>query len=424
MVPNGTPRSMDLPRSSPKAARPRIVVWGAAATAVVLLAIAWANRKPELEVEVAALLIDTAKVAPFGRDARVPGNLVAEHVDWVTAQASARVERIVVRVGDDVVAGAVLLYLTNPDVEIQALQAEHQARQAERDAFDAHISFAQQRITQQGAIATLRTQWQNAQQDLLVADSLLQHGLASTLEGRSKRALFTELETRLDGEQSKLRLLRESEFGQIAFLKGQADRLRSIAKFQSARLAALTVRAPTSGVVQELSLQSGQWTPEGSILAKIVLPGALKAVLRVPETQASEIQIGQSVIVDTRNGVAHGFVSTKAPAVQSGIVTVDVPLRGKLPSGAVADLAVDGTIELEKPRPTLVIARPSGARVGQNDVYILDESNRQAVRTVVSIARMTATRAEVVAGLRAGDRIVVSDVASWGAAPRVRLSHP
>ncbi|MCO4098233.1 MAG: HlyD family efflux transporter periplasmic adaptor subunit [Gemmatimonas sp.] len=417
---------MDLPRArEPRAKRS----WGrlgvAASVGVVTLAVVLTTRRSAtLTVDPGTLVVDTVRLQSFGRDTRAPGSLVAEQVDWVTARASARVERVDVRVGDRVRAGLVLLQLTNPDVQIQALQAEQQARQAEREAFEASTSLAQQRITQEGAIATLRTQWANAQQDLQASDSLLQRGLVAPMDGLSKRALFEELDARLRGELRRLDLMRASEPKQLAFLQGQAKRLQEIAAFQQARLAAMTVRAPTSGVIQEINLQSGQWVPEGSLLAKVILPGRLKAVLRVPETLASDVAVGQAVAIDTRNGIVRGTVSTKAPAAQGGSVVVEVPLAGTLPPGAVSDLAVEGTIALEAPTQALVVGRPSGARGGTGTVFRLNADGTRATRVPVAFGRITLTRAEVLSGLRAGDRIVISDVSAWGTSPSVRLSVP
>src|SRR5690606_33102375 len=110
----------------------------------------------------------------------------------------------------------------------------------------------------------------------------------------------------------------------------------------------LEVRAPEAGVVQDLTLQLGQWVPEGTTLARVVQPDKLKAVLRIAESQAKDIQIGQRASIDTRNGIVPGRVIRKDPAAQNGTVTIDVSLDGELPPGAVPDLSVDGTIQIEQ----------------------------------------------------------------------------
>ncbi len=423
-MPIATPRPMDFQRTRSSRTSPRNIVVVVALVVVTLASLVWRASDPALSVDASTVLIDTVRTLPFGREVRVPGNLAAERVDWVTAQASARIERIVVRAGDSVSSGAVLLHLTNPDVQIQTLQAEQQARQAERDVLQTTLDLAQVRISQESVIATLRTQWSNAQQELLTASELLRRGLASEMDERGKHAFFDELDFRLRGEQARLKLMMDSEPAQLDYLRENAKRLRAIALFQSERLAAMTVRAPTAGVVQELDLQPGQWIPEGRTLAKIVLPGRLKALLRVPETQAGEVQVGQEVTIDTRNGLVRGVVSAKAPGAQSGTITVEASLRDGLPAGAVSDLSVEGTIELEIPRQAVSVSRPDGARSGSGWVFLLNAHGTEAVRTAVTFGRITATRAEVVAGIREGDRIVVSSVSAWGDSPHIRLVSP
>jgi multidrug efflux pump subunit AcrA (membrane-fusion protein) len=209
---------------------------------------------------------------------------------------------------------------------------------------------------------------------------------------------------------------------QIATQASQVKQLQAIAANQQARLQSLHVRAPEAGVLQDLTLQLGQWVPEGTTLAKIVQPGALKAVLRIPESQAKDVAIGQKASVDTRNGFVPGHVTRKDPSAQGGSVTVDVSLDGPLPNGAVPDLSVDGTIVIEKLTNVLYTGRPAfSAGSGASSVFKVVDGGKAAIRVPVELGRSSVNVIEIVRGLEPGDRIIVSDVSQYANAERVRI---
>jgi hypothetical protein len=198
---------------------------------------------------------------------------------------------------------------------------------------------------------------------------------------------------------------------QLAVQRRQIQRLKAIADFQNGRVQSLTVRAGDRGVLQELSLQPGQWVNGGTAMAKVVQPGRLKAVLRIQETQAKDVGLGQSAAIDTRNGIVIGHVSRMDPGAQGGTVTIDVSLDGPLPAGARPDLSVDGSIQLERLRNIVFTGRPT---IAQDNAVInlfrLDADGRTATRVRVRLGRASANTVEIVQGLRPGDRVVLSDL--------------
>jgi multidrug efflux pump subunit AcrA (membrane-fusion protein) len=182
------------------------------------------------------------------------------------------------------------------------------------------------------------------------------------------------------------------------------------------------VRAPEAGVLQELTLQLGQWVPEGATLAKVVQPGKLKAVLRIPESQAKDVSIGQRAMVDTRNGIIPGIVSRKDPSAVGGTVTIDVALEGALPPGAVPDLSVDGTIEIQNMTNILYTGRPVfGPGSGNVGLFRLEPGGDAAVRVSVELGRSSASTIEIIRGLEAGDRVILSDMTQYANVDRVRI---
>ncbi len=384
---------------------------------------ALARLKPAAPtVESSSLVTDTVQRGDLVREVRGPGTLVPERQRLITAQTSARVERILSQSGQSVTPSVVLLELTNPDLQLQTMQAEQQVRQAQIDLLNLKTNLSSQRLTQEGLVASTRTQYVNFTQEAAAAESLLTRNLVSRFQANNTKAQAEELTTRLRVEQQRLTLMSDAMASQIAVQAAQVEQLKAIAANQQNRLRSLQVRSPDAGVVQELNLQPGQWVPEGTMLAKVIQPGRLKAVLRIPESQAKDVLIGQRASIDTRNGVVRGIVARKDPSAQSGTVTIDVALEGALPAGAVPDLSVDGVIEIEHLRDVLHTGRPSGGvGSGNTRLFLLSPDGHEAVRTAVVLGRTSVTAVEVVRGLKVGDRVILSDMAQFDAVDRVRL---
>ena len=324
--------------------------------------------------------------------------------------------------GDRVGAGQVLLEMSNPDLQIQTMQAEQQVRQAQIELLNLKTNLRSAILTQEGTVAQARTQQINSAQEALAADSLRRRNLISSFELNNRKAQAEEAEIRYRVERERLDLLKASIDSQIATQTGQVAQLEAIAERQRNRLGSLSVRAPESGVLQDLTLQLGQWVPEGTTLAKVVQPGRLKAVLRIPESQAKDVVLGQPATIDTRNGIVKGRVIRKDPAAIQGTVTVDVSLDGPLPAGAVPDLSVDGTIQIEKLVHVIYTGRPAfGAANGQIGLFKLTEDGDAAIRVPVTLGRTSVNTVEILGGLAVGDKVILSDMTQYAAADRVRI---
>lgn len=413
---------MDIVRTPPKRnARKLLIAGGVIALLAVIVAVA--RLGPALPtLERAAVLVDSVRQGDVVREVRAVGTLVPEQLRWITAQASARVERVHVQAGQQVAAGELLLELSNPDLQLETMQAEQQVRQAESALLALRTNLRSGLLTQEGVVATMRTQHVSALQEAAGADSLLRLKLVATFDARNRRAAAEEMTTRLRVEQERLTLLRDAIDAQVSTQVSQVTQLRAIAANQRARLSALQVRAPEAGVLQDLTLQLGQWVPEGTTLAKVVQPGRLKAVLRIPESQAKDVQVNQLAAVDTRNGIVKGHVMRKDPSAQQGSVTIDVALDGALPAGAVPDLSVDGTIQIERLTNVRFTGRPSVAVPGaQTTLFRLTPDGNEAERVAVQIGRTSASTVEILGGLAVGDRVILSDMSAYLSAARVRL---
>ena len=413
---------MDIARA-PQGKTRRNVFIGSGVLAVVAVTAWTLSLDPASQtIERSAVLIDSVRKGDVVREVRGPGTLVPEHIRWITAQASARVERLASESGKNVGSGELLLELSNPDLQIQTMQAEQQVRQAQIELLNLKTTLRSQLLTQQGTVASTRTQFVSSTQEAAAADSLARRKLMSDFEVQTKRAQRDEFTTRLRVEQERLKLMEEAIDSQIATQASQVEQLKAIAVNQQNRLRSLQVRAPEAGVLQDLTLQLGQWVPEGTTLAKVVQPGQLKAVLHIPENQAKDVAIGQKASVDTRNGLVAGHVTRKDPSAQSGSVTIDVALDGALPNGAVPDLSVDGTIVIEKLSNVLYSGRPSfSAGSGSTMLFKVAVDGKSAVRVPVELGRSSVNVIEIIRGLDAHDKIIVSDMSQYANVTRVRI---
>jgi len=413
---------MDIVRTPKKSYRKPLLT-GAVIGGVLLVSVALMRLEPAVPtIERAAVLLDTVEQGDLVREVRGPGTLVPEHIRWITAQASARVERLHVESGRSVAEHELMLELSNPDLQIQTMQAEQQARQAEIDLLNLRTTLRSAILTQEGTVATTRTQLVSTSQEARAADSLVRLGLVPPFEAANRKAASEEFVTRYRVEQERLALMQAAIDSQIAVQGARVAQLQAIASSQQSRLRSLQVRAPEPGVLQELTLQLGQWVPEGTALAKVVQPGRLKAVLRVPESQAKDVQIGQQARVDTRNGLVAGHVVRKDPSALGGSVTIDIALDDALPPGAVPDLSVDGTIVIDRLTNVMHAGRPaSSASTGNTSVFRVDPDGKSAVRVPVVLGRSSVNAIEILNGLAVGDRIILSDLSSVAAAEKIRI---
>jgi multidrug resistance efflux pump len=421
-APTRRPPAMDVPRAT----RRRPVWQGLAAAAAVvaaLVALALLWLKPALPaVERGTILVDAVHRGEMVREVRGSGTLVPEQVRWISALTSARVERIVAQPGQLVEPDSVLLEMSNPDVQIQALQAQQALSEAQARRVELRVELEGARLSQEGAVAAARSADATAAQERRAADALFADRLISRFDYTTKAAHAEESSTRLAVEEKRLQLLTDTVSAQVAVQERQIERLQAIAAFQEGRVRSLVVHAGERGVLQELALEPGQWVNGGSPLAKIVQPGKLKAVLRIAETQAKDVALGQRAAIDTRNGVVSGHVSRMDPAAQGGTVTIDVALDGALPNGARPDLNVDGTVELERLADVVFTGRPSIAGAGSMiRLFRLDPDGKAASRVAVRIGRVSASQVEILQGLDPGDQVILSELSLPDGTERIRI---
>jgi HlyD family secretion protein len=420
---SSTPGALvDIPRET-RPNRRRYLLGAAAAAGALLLVVGVSRLEPAApSVDRAAVWTDTVRRGTMLREVRGPGTLVPEQIRWISAVTAGRVERILAQPGIIVTHGTPLLVLSNADVQREALEAQRQLVGAEAERANLAAMLENQRLTQEAAVATVRAEHREALRQLEASRELAGKGLIARLELQRTEDRAEELGSRLDIEQQRLRFLSESMRAQLAAQQSQIERLRSLAEFQLGYVASLQVAAGTEGVLRELPLQEGQWVTPGTPLAVVVQAERLKAQLRIPETQARDLVVGQPARIDTRNGVIPGRVSRIDPAVQNGAVTVDVALDGDLPQGARPDLSVDGVIEIERLDDVLYVGRPAyGQPGGSVGLFRLAPGGREAGRATVRLGRSSVNTVEIMEGLTEGDVVILSDMSAYDRSEKVRL---
>lgn len=413
---------MDIPKAKRKTRKPWVLAI-AGASALLIVTVGLSRLRPAApSVERASVWLDTVKRGPMVRQVKGAGTLVPEYIRWLTADTAGRVERIHVRPGAPVKANTLLMELANPDVQLQALEAERQLASAQADLIKLRMELETERLGQESSVAAFTSESAEARRRAEASTLLHQKELIGDLEVRQTREKAEELSRRLELERRRLDVVASSMKDQLAAQQGQVERLKAVAQFRRNQVESMKVRAGEDGVLQDLPLELGQWVTPGVLLAKVVKPERLKAELRIAETQARDIQPGQKALVDTRNGVVEGTVARVAPAASQGTVRVEVSLPEELPRGARPDLTIEGTVELERLGNVLSVGRPAGAQPnGTMSLFRLMPGSDEAIRVPVQLGRGSVNAVEVVQGLQEGDQVVLSDMAAWDAVERVRL---
>ncbi|MEO8030100.1 MAG: HlyD family efflux transporter periplasmic adaptor subunit [Gemmatimonadota bacterium] len=413
---------MDIQRNQPKSRRPAIL-WTAGGVVVVLLTLGLSRLKPASPTtDRAALWVDTVRKGPMTREVRGPGTLVPEQIRWISALTPGRVEKVEAQAGQTVEVNTVLMELSNPDVMIRALEAERSLTQSQAELVSIKTSLETQQLNQEGVVATTRTDYNNALRKAAGDSALVAEGLISTTDAGLSKDRATEYITRLRIEQDRLKVITDNMQGQVKVQEDQVARLKDIVAFQQRQVDAMVVRAGAKGVLTELPLQVGQWANSGIELAKVVQPGRLKAVLRIPETEARDLSLGQPAVVDTRNGLVNGKVARMDPSSTNGTVTVDVALPDDLPKGARPDLSVDGTIEVERLGEVMHVGRPAFGQANSSvSLFKLVEDGTAAIRVKADLGRTSVNAVEILRGLQPGDVVILSDMSRYDGVDRVRL---
>jgi len=418
---------MDIqrPASVAQAKKRRQYMFGAVGIIViVLVSVVLARLKPASPtVERATVWVDTVKRGPMVRQVRGLGTLVPvdEARRWVPASTQGRVEKIIMRPGVQVTPDTVVLELSDPTVQQALNDAEQQLRGGEADYNSLKARLDADALNQRAQFAVVEAEYKNAQTEREMNEGLSKDGLVAPLVLKQSIVRAESAATRFKIEGERLKVNEASAAAQLASSQANIDQRRSNFNLRQSQVDQLRVRAGMHGVLEQVPVEVGQQVQPGTNLVRVADPTRLKAELRIAETQARDLTIGQIASVDTRNGFIPGKVIRIDPAAQNGTVTVDVALEGPLPRGARPDLSVDGTIELERLDNVLFVGRPAfGQEQSTVGLFKLDATG-EATRAQVQLGRSSVNTIEVLGGLAEGDQVVLSDMSAWDQFERIRL---
>lgn len=405
--------------------RRRQALWiGGGLLAAIIAGIGISRLEPAAPgVDRSSLWMDTVKRGEMLREVRGPGTLVPKEIRWIAAETSARVERIVVRPGAMVEPDTVILELSNPEVVDLQLAAQSALVAAEADYMARRMTLESQLLDQRANLAGVEADFESARLQAEAEGELADKGIIPAIQYRRSQLVSEQLKLRVGIEKERISKFEQTITAQLAADRARMDQLRNAAELRKRQAEALQLRAGIAGVLQQVPVQEGQQVAPGTNLARVAKPGELMAELRIAETQAKDILIGQPVRVDTRNGIVPGQVTRIDPAVLNGTVLVDVELEGPLPPGARPDLSVDGTVEIERLSDVLYVGRPAyGQPDSQVRLFRLDPEGRIARRIPVRLGRASVSLIEVTEGLQVGDEIVLSDTSQWDEYDRLKLN--
>jgi HlyD family secretion protein len=422
--------NMDIPRPelARRKRRRRIVFAAISLSVMALVTIGLSRLKPAAPtVEKATVWMDTVKRGSWPRQVRGNGRLVPEQILLIQAETGGLVERIHVLPGAAVTAQTLLIELSNPELKQSAFEVEWQVKAAEAQLTRLKVQLESDRLNLEAQAATLKSEYTLAEVDARADEELSKSGLVPKLALQKSRARADELKSRHEIERQRLAIFDQSVKSQIAVQEAELAKLVALRDLRRKQVESLMVRAGFEGVLQQIgdreTLRIGQRVGPASTLAKVVIPTQLKAEIKIPETQAKDLLLGQVAEVDTHNGLIPAQVTRIDPAAQGGYVTIDLALKGVLPKGARPDMNVEGTVELERLTNVLYVGKMVNSQTESTvGVFKLQPNSKEAIRVPVKLGRSSVNYIEVLEGLEVGDTVILSDMSQWDAHDRIRLN--
>ncbi len=416
---------MDIVRPEVKRKKKiRLIIYIVAAVVLVpVVSYALSRLKPAApSVDTGTIWTDTVKRGPMLREVRGLGTLVPETILLIPANTDGRVEKRYILAGTPVKADTAILDLSNPELQQSTLDAEFQVKGAQANLEQTKALLQNQLMDKRTQAASISSAYHTALLDRETNEKLMANGLVSNLIYEKSKVAAAELEKQDVLAQKEVETFENSIASQVAVQQAGLDAKTAMYELKKSQLDQLHVRPGIDGVLQELDVEVGQKVTMGTVLARVAQPSHLKAQLKIAETQAKDISIGQKASVDTHNGIIAGHVTRIDPAVQNGTVTVDVGLEGTLPPGARPDLSVEGTVEIERLADILFVGRPVHGEANSTvGLFKVVDDGKEAARVQVQLGRSSVNTVEIVKGLEVGDKVILSDMSAWDNYDRVQL---
>jgi len=406
-----------------------MLVWsGVAVVAVAALAVMVMRLKPAApEVDRSTVWTDTVKRGPLVRQVRSSTGVLApreDSIELIPAQTDATVVRIRILPGAQVTPDTIIMDLTDPQLEQELLNARLALKAAQADSKSLEAQLESTLMDKKTAAAQVNADYTEDQLQAQTDKALYDLGVISGLAYQKSKSTADQLTAQHQLSQQQLDVNQKAIAVQLASQKTKIDQAQALLDLFEKQAQALEVHSTIAGTLAPLAtpVQVGQHVTAGTSVAEVIQRDKLKAALQIAETQARDIQIGQPASIDTHNGVIPGHVVRIDPSVVNGTRTVDVELDGALPPGAVPQLSVDGTIDLERMTDVLYVGRPAlGNEDSTLSLFKLDPDGKGATRVPVKVGRASVNEIQVIEGLKEGDTVILSDMSRWDNVDRIRL---
>ncbi len=401
----------------------RIAYIAAAVVLIPLMTYALSRLKPAApSVDGGTVWTGTVKRGPMLRDVRGLGTLVPETIRLIPAVTDGQVQTRYLLPGTPVKANTVIFDLVNPQLQQETLDAEYQLKGAQAAYEQTKAQLQNQLMDKRTLAASISSQYRTAEMVRQTKEELGANGLAPQLDVKTAQVQAEELAKENDLAQKEVQTFDNSIASQLAVQEATVNQKRAMYELKKSQMDQLHIRPGIDGMLQELDVEVGQKVTMGTVLARVAQPTHLKAQLKIAETQAKDILIGQKATVDTHNGIIPGHVTRIDPAVVNGTVTVDVGLDGPLPTGARPDLSVEGTVEIERLADVLFVERPVHGEANSTvGIFKVVDDGKEAERVQVQLGRTSVNTVEIVKGLQIGDKVILSDMSAWDNYDRVQL---
>jgi HlyD family secretion protein len=412
---------MDRPRST--VSRKRLVPVIAVAGLLALSGVAWGIARLEPgapSVSRDKLYLSEVRHGVLERKVRGAGQLQPREARWLATRVAARVERVIVRPGEAVDAGTVIVELSNPEVQRAADAAQLEVAAARAELAAAKLELESERLDRRAALAAVRAEAESARLQSLAERRAYEAGAVSELQSARSRIQAGQLGERVQIEQQRLAALEEAVKAQIEARMARVRQLEREAEERQLAAESLKVRAGMDGVVQGVPVQEGEQLAAGANVARVARPDRLYAELRIPETEARDLAPGLPAAIDTRERVVRGHVERVDPAVVGGAVRVEVAFDEPLPPSARVDLSVDGMVSIETLPDVTFVGRPVGAQPGsETTVFRVRPGSKVAERVTVRFGKASVNQIVVVDGLEPGDVVALADTTQWSGRDRL-----
>jgi len=421
---------VDIIRDTKPQKKRKKLVWSVVGMGLLAITIFVPKLLPTAapSVDGATVWRDTVEFGTMIRQVRGPGTLIPEQMRWITAVTPGRIERIVSLPGTLVDAGELIMVMSNPDIDMQVLTARQQLAQAQAQYAQLRTTLATQELTQRSTVATVRSQFLDAERVYATNQRLFDENpdLVARADLERSQESMEALQTSLQNEHDRLAVMESTEQEQLDAQLEQIASLAELVDFQQVRLESMRVTVSVGGVLAalEIPLQEGQWVQSGQNLSRVVVPGRLKAEIRITQTQAQDIVIGQTALIDTRTDTIEGRVTRIDPAVRNGTVTIDVTLPDNLPPSARPDLSVDGNVVIARLDEVTYVGRPTFGQANQRvSIFKLTPDGDYADRVTIQLGASSVNDMQVTDGLVEGDVVILSDMSRWDGFDRVKIKN-